>query len=43
MKTKFVTIFLISLIFLLEACDDFLDYAPKGTLTEAQVKYSSRG
>ena len=37
MKAKFVTIFLVSLIFLLEACDDFLDYAPKGTLTEAQV------
>lgn len=37
MKAKFVTIFLVSCIFLLDACDDFLDYAPKGTLTETQV------
>jgi len=38
MKAKFAIVFLISSIFLLEACDDFLEYSPKGTLTEAQVK-----
>ena len=43
MKAKFATIFLVSSIFLLDACDDFLDYSPKGTLTEAAGKYSSHG
>jgi hypothetical protein len=37
MKAKIAAIFFISSFFLLDACDDFLDYSPKGTLTEAQV------
>ena len=43
MKAKFAMVFLISSTFLLDACDDFLEYSPKGTLTEAQVKHGSHG
>ncbi len=35
MKVKIVTILLgLSVIIVLDSCDDFLDYSPKGTLTQ---------
>ena len=38
MKVKIVTILLVlSLIIVLDSCDDFLDFSPKGTLTEEQA------
>lgn len=37
MKAKIAAIFLVSSIFLLDSCSDFLDFTPKGTLTEAEV------
>jgi len=38
MKVKIVTILLgLSLIIVLDSCDDFLDFSPKGTLTQQQA------
>ena len=34
MKVKIVTILLALSVILLDSCEDFLDYSPKGTLTE---------